>query len=41
MDKLPQFGEQVEGYDIPVLNEREIPVLPPGSLVTKIAPSSP
>src|ERR1043165_9989213 len=24
MKKLIQFGEQVEGYDIPVLNEREI-----------------
>jgi hypothetical protein len=24
MDKLIQFGENVEGYDIPVLNEREI-----------------
>ena len=24
MSKLIQFGEKVEGYDIPVLNEREI-----------------
>ena len=24
MEKIIQFGEQVEGYDIPVLNEREI-----------------
>jgi hypothetical protein len=24
MNKIIQFGEQVEGYDIPVLNEREI-----------------
>src|SRR5438552_17753588 len=24
MNKLIQFGEHVEGYDIPVLNEREI-----------------
>jgi len=24
MKKWNQFGEQVEGYDIPVLNEREI-----------------
>lgn len=24
MNKLIQFGENVEGYDIPVLNEREI-----------------
>ncbi len=24
MEKLIQFGEEVEGYDIPVLNEREI-----------------
>jgi hypothetical protein len=24
MNKIIQFGEKVEGYDIPVLNEREI-----------------
>ena len=24
MNKTKQFGETVEGYDIPVLNEREI-----------------
>jgi len=24
MNKIIQFGEHVEGYDIPVLNEREI-----------------
>ena len=24
MNKVIQFGENVEGYDIPVLNEREI-----------------